>query len=231
MNLVLIGPPGAGKGTQASRVARAWGVPRISTGDILRRAIESGDPLGVSVADAMTRGDLVRDDIMAELVSNRLAHPDAGPGFVLDGFPRTVEQAIALDALIEQRGPLAVVELTVPKTELLRRLSQRRVCSVCGANADSSAASGSPGCTCGGALVLRPDDDETVARERLAVYTRSTGPVIEFYKARRALRTVNGNLPENEVTERINLAIDPLFDKYIDELRGPWTRRTPFLTS
>src|SRR5471032_874946 len=149
MNLVLIGPPGAGKGTQASRVALAWGVPRISTGDILRKAIESGDPLGVSFADAMACGELVRDDIMAGLVSNRLAHPDASLGFVLDGFPRTVEQAVALDALIEQRGPLAVVELTVPETELLRRLSQRRVCSVCGANAESSAARSQPGCTCG----------------------------------------------------------------------------------
>ena len=231
MNLVLIGPPGAGKGTQAARVALAWGVPRISTGDILRRAIESGEPLGLSVADAMTRGDLVSDEVMAELVSNRLAHPDASQGFVLDGFPRTVEQARALDTLIEARGPLAIVELSVPSSELLRRLSQRRVCSVCGANAASSTPSSQATCPCGGSLVLRPDDDESVARERLAVYTRATSPVLEFYKARGALRTVNGNLSEDEVTERINLAIDPLFDKYIDELRGTWTRRTPFLTS
>ncbi len=231
MNLVLIGPPGAGKGTQAACVALSWGVPRISTGDILRRAIESGEPLGLAVAAAMTRGDLVSDEVMAELVSNRLAHPDARNGFVLDGFPRTVAQALALDTLVEGRGQLAVVELSVPAAELLRRLSQRRVCSVCGTNAASSTPSSQSGCPCGGELVLRPDDDESVARERLAVYTRATGPVLEFYKARGALRTVNGNLPEAQVTERINLAIDPLFDKYIDELRGTWTRRTPFLTS
>ena len=132
MNLVLIGPPGAGKGTQAARVALTWGVPRISTGDILRRAIESGESLGASVAAAMNRGDLVSDEVMAQLVSSRLARPDAQPGFVLDGFPRTVEQALALDPLIEGRGPLAVVELSVRKTSCFA-VSQRGASAACAA--------------------------------------------------------------------------------------------------
>ena len=212
MNLVLIGPPAAGKGTQAGRIALAWGVPRISTGDILRQAIESGDSLGISVKDIVSRGDLVSDDVMAELVSRRLADLDTRCGFVLDGFPRTIEQALILDALMEERGPLAVIELTVPERELLRRLCQRRVCSACGASARSPATSSQRGCACGGSLVLRSDDNETVARERLAVYTRATRPVLEFYEARRRLRTVNGNLPAEQVTAHINLAIDPRVD-------------------
>jgi adenylate kinase len=231
MNLVLIGPPGAGKGTQAARVALVWGVPRISTGDILRRALDAGDSLGASVGLAMTRGELVSDGIMGELVSNSLTHADASRGFVLDGFPRTLEQAFALDALLKERGRLAVVELAVPDSELLRRLSQRRVCGRCGANAESSANDHQAECGCGGPLVLRPDDDDGVARERLAVYAKATAPVIEFYRERRALRTINGNLPTDQVTERINLAIDPIFDTYFDSLPNAWSGGTPFLTS
>ena len=189
MNLVLIGPPGCGKGTQATRVAAAWGVPHISTGDILRRAVASGSMLGEAVRDSMSRGELVSDEIMTDLIAERLADLDATEGFVLDGFPRTVEQAYALDVLMEERGRLAVVELAVPDDELVRRLSQRKL------------------------LEGREDDEEAVVRERLRVYHRNTQPVIDFYK-RRTLLTVNGNLPPEEVTERITLAVDPVFDEY-----------------
>jgi adenylate kinase len=183
LNLVLIGPPGCGKGTQAARVAQASGVPHISTGEILRHAVDGGSMLGDAVKDSMSRGELVSDEIITDLVAERLADLDATTGFVLDGFPRTVEQAYALDVLMEERGRLAVVELIVPDEELVRRLARRRT------------AEG------------RTDDDETVVRERLAVHRRSTQPVIEFYRMRRTLLTVNGDLPPEQVTERITLAV------------------------
>jgi len=145
--------------------------------------------LGEAVGHAMRRGDLVSDEIMTDLVAERLADLDATSGFVLDGFPRTVEQAIALDVLMEERGPLAVVELKVPDDALVRRLSQRRV------------------------VEARADDDEAVVRERLGVYHRLTAPVLDFYRARKSLITINGDLPAEDVTERITLAVDPLFDR------------------
>ena len=184
LNLVLIGPPGCGKGTQASRVAVACGVPHISTGDILRRAVASGSMLGESVRDAMSRGDLVSDEIMTDLVADRLTDVDAAAGCVLDGFPRTVEQAIALDVLMEERGQLAVVELTVPEEELVRRLAVRR---------------GREG---------RADDDEAVVRERLAVYAKATEPVLAFYRRRGTLLTINGNLPPEDVTALITTEVE-----------------------
>jgi adenylate kinase len=196
LHLVLIGPPGCGKGTQATRVALACGVPHISTGDILRRAVASGSMLGDAVRDSMSSGELVTDEIMTDLIADRLADLDATAGFVLDGFPRTVEQAYALDVLMEERGPLAVVELSVPDDELVRRLSRRRI------------------------VEGREDDDESVVRERLRVYHRATQPVIDFYKLRRTLLTVNGNLPPEEVTERITLSVDPVFDEYFDNVTG-----------
>ena len=179
MHLVLIGPPGCGKGTQATRVAAARAVPHISTGDILRHAVASGSMLGEAVADAMSRGELVSDEIITDLVAERLADLDAKSGFVLDGFPRTVEQGIALDILMEERGGLAVVELTAPDDELVRRLARRRT------------------------IEGRVDDEESVVRERLAVYRKSTAPVLEFYRRRGALLTLNGDLPPEAVTQLI----------------------------
>jgi adenylate kinase len=192
LNLVLIGPPGCGKGTQASRIAVASSVPHISTGEILRRAVASGSMLGDAVNDAISRGALVSDEIVTDLVAERLADLDATAGFVLDGFPRTVEQAIALDVLMEEHGPLAVVELSVPDDELVRRLARRR------------------------AIEGRADDDERVVRDRLALYHKATAPVLEFYRRRRTLFTVNGNLAPEAVTDRITLAVGPIFDEYFD---------------
>jgi adenylate kinase len=212
MNLVLIGPPGAGKGTQADRVAVACGVPKISTGDILRRAAASTDLLGIAVAGAIAAGELVSDDIMTTLVDERLSQPDATSGFILDGFPRSVEQAQMLDMILEGRGPIVVVEIDVPEKELLRRLSQRRICERCGVNQDASGP-GATVCTCGGSFVLRSDDNDVTARRRLDVYTRTTAPVLNFYRQRGTLQTVNGNLPPDEVAGRISLAIAPTFDQ------------------
>ena len=212
MNLVLIGPPGAGKGTQADRVALTRGVPKISTGDILRRAATSTDLLSIAVAGAMAAGELVSDDVMTTLVDERLSQPDASNGFILDGFPRSVEQAQMLDMILEGRGPLLVIEIAVPLPVLLRRLSQRRICERCGVNQDTSS-SGAASCACGGAFVLRSDDNEATARRRLEVYTRTTAPVLDFYRQRGTLRTVDGDLTPDEVADRIGLAIDPAFDR------------------
>ena len=223
-NVVLIGPPGAGKGTQAARLALALSVPAISTGDMLRRAVQSGSTLGLAVKAVMDRGELIHDAMMTEIVAARLGEPDTRSGFVLDGFPRTVDQAVALDGLLEQRGDLIAVELAVSENAIIRRLSQRRVCDRCGCNADPgsshAASSELPGgrpayptiCGCGGALRRRSDDTEAVIRERLRTYERSTKPLVDFYRRRRALRAIDGTQAPELVTAQISQVIDAVFD-------------------
>src|SRR5436190_20807068 len=131
----MLGPPGAGKGTQAERLARTRGIPKISTGDILRDAVSAGTDIGSQVKAVMDRGDLVGDDVMIGIVQERLERPDALAGFVLDGFPRTVAQAVALDRIMNGRDSLIIVDVVVPETELVRRLASRLICEDCGANA------------------------------------------------------------------------------------------------
>src|SRR5215475_9089484 len=223
-NVVLIGPPGSGKGTQAARLALALSVPAISTGDMLRRAVQSGSTLGLAVKAVMDRGELIQDAMMTEIVAARLGEPDTRSGFVLDGFPRTVDQAVALDSLLEHRGDLIVVELAVTENAIIRRLSQRRVCERCGCNADpgpsqaasSEVAGGRPAfatvCGCGGALQQRSDDTEAVIRERLRTYERSTKPLVDFYRRRRALRAIDGTQAPELVTAQISQVIDAVFD-------------------
>ena len=142
LNLLMLGPPGAGKGTQAERFAKAHGIPKISTGDILREAVKAGTPLGLQAKAIMDRGDLIGDDIVIGIVRERLALPDTAQGFILDGFPRTVAQAAALDAIMAGRDPLIVVDIAVAEGELVRRLASRRVCGSCGLNADGRRGAG-----------------------------------------------------------------------------------------
>lgn len=206
VNLIMLGPPGAGKGTQAERFAREENIPKISTGDILRDAVTAGSELGGVAKRAMDAGQLVSDDVMIGIVRERLARPDVARGFILDGFPRTVAQAEALDGFMAGRTPLVVIEIVVPTEELVRRTSQRRVCSRCGF---TTIADGSSNCSrCGGELISRSDDGEGVVRERLQVYQRQTQPLVDYYKSRPTFRVVNGNQPQEAVAADLRTAIE-----------------------
>jgi adenylate kinase len=205
LNLIVLGPPGAGKGTQAERLARSRGIPRISTGDILREAVATGTDLGREARAIMDRGDLVGDDVMIGIVRERLDRADAQNGFVLDGFPRTVAQAEALDTIMRGRDPLIVVDIPVPEPELIRRLASRMVCEICGTNALPT----STACPkCGGRLVQRSDDNEAVVRDRLAVYERQSRPLVEYYQARPTFRSIDGAQPPESVAADLAAAIE-----------------------
>lgn len=200
----MLGPPGAGKGTQAMRFARQRGVPWISTGAMLREAVQAGTELGRAAKSIMDAGRLVGDDVVIGIVRSRLEQRDAMDGFVLDGFPRSLPQAEALDTLIVDRGPLVIVDIEVPEETLVSRLQARRICKNCGWNA-------TPGVNtcekCGGPLVMRSDDNGEVVRERLQVYARSTQPIVEFYRGRPTFRCVDGDQTLDSVAADISAAV------------------------
>ena len=205
MNVVMLGPPGAGKGTQAERLARTRKLPKISTGDILREAVQAGTEMGRAARALMHAGNLVGDDVMIGIVQERLDRPDAKNGFVLDGFPRTIVQADALDRMVGGRGPLVVLDIVVPEEVLVRRLASRRICGDCGVNAavDWLTVCGQ----CGGMLVARVDDGVAIVRERLGVYHRQTKPLVDYYQGRPTFRQIDGNLPPDVVTGAIDAAL------------------------
>jgi adenylate kinase len=233
LNLIMLGPPGAGKGTQSERLARGRGIPKISTGDILRDAVHDKTEIGCRAKAIMDRGELVSDDVMIGIVQERLERPDAVGGFVLDGFPRTVGQATALDLIMKGRDPIVVLDMVVPEPELVRRLASRMICEDCGADAatfagsavekamspnpaaaaamdDALKAQTDPGrCRrCGGRLVQRIDDNVEVVRERLKVYHRQTEPVVEYYRLRPTFRSINGAQPADRVAADLAAAIE-----------------------
>jgi adenylate kinase len=210
MNLVLIGPPGSGKGTQALRLAERYAVPHISTGDILRAAVRARSRLGLQVAATLASGALVGDTLMTNLVRERLGKRDAAAGFVLDGFPRTVVQARALDHM--PAGPALVVALiAVADEEIVRRLGSRRVCDQCRITQSVSDATGheaEPCPYCGGRLVRRQDDDPATVRHRLATYATFTDPVIAYYRARPIFGSIDGLQHPDAVTAALCAHID-----------------------
>jgi adenylate kinase len=233
LNLIMLGPPGAGKGTQAERLARNRGIPKISTGDMLRAAVQEGTEIGKRAKAIMDRGELVSDDVMIGIVRDRLDRPDARSGFILDGFPRTVAQATALDAIMTGRDPLVVIDIVVPEAELVRRLSTRLICRDCGANAEPGSAESGPDHTmlrgdgqsaesaahlraatepmrcrrCGGELVQRSDDSDSVVLERLRVYRTNTKPIVDFYRRRPTFRSVNGAQTPDRVAAELVAAV------------------------
>ncbi len=213
MRVVFLGPPGAGKGTQARDLAREWGVPQIATGDILRQAVAAGTRLGREARDYMDRGALVPDEVIVGLVAERLGEPDAAGGFILDGFPRTVAQAEALERLLEETGQAldAVVYFEVSEPELVRRLTGRRVCRECQAAYHTVSAPPRREGTCdrcGGALYQREDDSEATVRTRLEVYTRQTAPLLERYRRRDLLTTVKGEGAIDEIRAAVRRAAE-----------------------
>ena len=235
LNLLMLGPPGAGKGTQAERLARTRGIPKISTGDILRDAVSAGTEVGRRAKAIMDRGELVSDDVMIGIVKERLERADALAGFVLDGFPRTVPQAVALDAIMNGRDALIIVNVVVPEVELVRRLASRLICEDCGANAAIKKESAGTGVDrmmagaggsepeavvarratteplrcrrCGGRLVQRSDDSVEVVRERLKVYHNQSKPLVEYYKRRPTFRSIDGAQSSDRVATDLVTAI------------------------
>lgn len=208
LNLVLIGPPGSGKGTQAVRIAEQYAIPHISTGDILRAAVRAGTELGRQVADTLASGGLVGDDLMTELVRSRLAQADVERGFILDGFPRTVVQAEALDAMVR---PLLVALIVAADEEIVQRLGKRRVCGSCGITQSVYADTEEqidPCPYCGGTLVRRQDDEPATVRHRLATYARFAEPVVAYYRPRPTFGAVDGLRPPSEVTVALRTLIE-----------------------
>lgn len=213
MRLILLGPPGAGKGTQAARVASRFGVPHVATGDMLRGARDSGTELGNEARAYMDRGELVPDELMLGLLRERLSREDAGKGFLLDGFPRNLAQAEALDGILSQVGQDmdAVISIEVPDEEIVERISGRRSCPACGRvyHLSSNPPAVDELCDADGTkLEQRADDKADVVLERLRVFHSQTKPLIAFYADRDLLKAVDGVGPVDEVEERIAAALE-----------------------
>ncbi|MDN5346968.1 MAG: adenylate kinase [Clostridia bacterium] len=212
MKLVLLGPPGAGKGTQAQEISRRLNIPHISTGDMFRAAVAAGTPLGLQAKAFMDAGKLVPDEVTIGIVRERLQAEDCAPGFLLDGFPRTLPQAQALDGILAERGIEldAVLDLEVPREELLKRLTGRRVCKSCGATFHLlfNPPRDRDRCDhCGGKLIQRDDDREETVSRRLDVYEEQTAPLVEYYRRQGKLKTINGNQDIPRVLEAIGEAL------------------------
>jgi len=197
MRLLFLGPPGAGKGTQARELAREWDVPQVATGDMLREAMSSGTALGREAKQYYDKGNLVPDDVILRMVAERLRQPDAAKGFILDGFPRTIAQADGLAKMLDEIGQKldAVIYLDVSEPELVRRLTGRRLCRNCQSpyHVVSAPPQREGVCDkCGGELYQRVDDSDATVRNRLQVYETQTSPLLDYYRQRGLLRTVSG---------------------------------------
>ncbi|MDI6780513.1 MAG: adenylate kinase [bacterium] len=199
MRLIFLGPPGSGKGTQASRLSQRFGIPQISTGDILREAVTNKTELGIKAKESMDNGELVSDDIIIGIICDRIVQTDCENGFILDGFPRTIVQAESFDKMISEKGekniPIDVVlSLDVSEEMVVRRLCGRMVCKECNTNyhLEFNLPKKKGVCSCGGKLYHRPDDEEDVVRRRLKVYKETTEPLIGYYQQKGLLRVIDG---------------------------------------
>jgi adenylate kinase len=214
VNLIIIGPPGSGKGTQGKLIAERYRIPQISTGDILREAVRNGSALGLKAKASMAKGTLVPDEVVIGIIEERLMQGDCGKGFLLDGFPRTVAQANALESMLGRRGLAIdhVISIEIEREELIRRLMGRRTCGKCGAmyHVLFNPPKKEGVCDqCGGSLYQRDDDKEETIRSRLDVYFQQTGPVIQYYASKGLVRAINGIGP-----------IDGIFDRILEVMEG-----------
>ena len=205
IRLIIFGRQGAGKGTQASRLAARFGVPHVSTGDMLRAAVKDGTEFGRKAKEFMDAGQLLPDDVMLGIIEERFAEDDAVGGWLLDGFPRTPRQAADLQRLVADRGIDLAINLEVPEDVVVERISSRRVCLDCGTNYSVTDESGSTGvcAKCGGRVVQRDDDTEEAVRKRLATYNEQTAPLLEWFDEQGLLATVDGVGDPDEIFERI----------------------------
>ena len=212
MKLLIMGRPGAGKGTQAVNIREYYHIPHISTGDMFRAAIKNQTKLGLEAKSYMDQGALVPDEVTIGIVRERLSEDDCKKGFLLDGFPRTIAQAEALDQILESNGIKldAVLDVNVPAEILIRRMVGRRVCKTCGAtyHVEFNAPKVEGICdNCGSKLIQRADDTEETAVNRLKVYDQQTAPLLEFYRKKNLLKTVNGDQPLSKVFEDIKVVL------------------------
>ncbi len=213
INLILLGPPGAGKGTQAQMISERYHIPQISTGDILRKAVRENTLLGMRAKEFMERGELVPDEVVIGIVEERLKEPDCERGFILDGFPRTRPQAEALQKILANIGKAInyVINIEVEDEELIRRLSGRRTCRDCGAmyHINFNPPKNEGICDrCGGNLYQREDDKEETIRTRLREYNRQTAPLIEYYQGKRALHSIRGIGNKEQIFSQISNLLD-----------------------
>jgi len=213
MNLILLGPPGAGKGTQAQRMVERYRVPQISTGDILRSAVKESTPLGTKAKGFMDQGQLVPDEIVIGIIEERLKGKDCNAGFILDGFPRTIPQAEALQPILSKLGKKIdhVINIEVDSEELVRRLTGRRTCKNCGAmfHVIFQPPKKEGVCDrCGGTLYQRADDNEEAIRTRLKEYEKQTAPLIQYYQGKKTLRSIQGVGGPDQIFEQITRVLD-----------------------
>ncbi|MGQ9646745.1 MAG: adenylate kinase [Thermodesulfobacteriota bacterium] len=213
MNLILLGPPGAGKGTQAQRIVERYHIPQVSTGDILRAAVKERTSLGAKAKEFMDQGKLVPDELVIGIIEERLKSPDCSQGFILDGFPRTIAQAEALQTILAKMGKAIdhVINVEVDDEELVRRLTGRRTCKNCGAmfHMIFHPPKREGFCDrCGGPLYQRDDDQEGTIRTRLKEYQKQTAPLIQYYQKKKKLRSIAGVGEQNQIFERIVKTLD-----------------------